>query len=186
MAIKNFRFRKSQFDSFNDELDTVFLGVIKGNKIWYSISFTNPCSKQIKDFQGYTNVFSQKDTNVAVFNKVRPLIDTIKTNNIFIMGYGRSGSGKTYTLLGDENKSVNNNNNLITGKLNDISGTDNLIMSGINNTINEVDNTLVIGKNNNIDTTLDSIVYGTGHDVSGNTSLIFTSGLNISFSNIIW
>ena len=69
----------------------------------YSISFTNPCSKQIKEFQGYTNVFSQKDTNVAVFNKVRPLIDTIKTNNIFIMGYGRSGSGKTYTLLGDEN-----------------------------------------------------------------------------------
>ena len=69
----------------------------------HSISFKNPCSKQVKEFQGYSNVFSQKDTNVAVFNKVRPLIDTVKTNNIFIMGYGRSGSGKTYTLLGDEN-----------------------------------------------------------------------------------
>jgi len=73
----------------------------------HSISFTNPCSKQIKEFQGYSNVFSKKDTNIAVFNKVRPLIDTVKTNNIFIMGYGRSGSGKTYTLLGNEdNKGI--------------------------------------------------------------------------------
>jgi len=73
----------------------------------HSISFKNPCSKQIKEFQGYSNVFSKKDTNIAVFNKVRPLIDTVKTNNIFIMGYGRSGSGKTYTLLGNEdNKGI--------------------------------------------------------------------------------
>ena len=73
----------------------------------HSISFKNPCSKQVKEFQGYSNVFSKKDTNIAVFNKVRPLIDTVKTNNIFIMGYGRSGSGKTYTLLGNEdNKGI--------------------------------------------------------------------------------
>ena len=38
---------------------------------------------------------------IKVFNTILPLIKTIRTNNILILGYGRSGSGKTYTLLGN-------------------------------------------------------------------------------------
>jgi len=66
-----------------------------------SIEYNNPCTSKTEVFDGYTNIFRPNENNIKVFNTILPLIKTIRTNNILILGYGRSGSGKTYTLLGN-------------------------------------------------------------------------------------
>ena len=66
--------------------------------------------EEIDFFEFNKGVFGEEDGNESVFAKLcRPLCDNLLDGNGFnsmLMAYGTTGSGKTYTLLGDGGESM--------------------------------------------------------------------------------
>ena len=72
-----------------------------------SLTLTN-CGKQNKKFGEFSGVFNSKESgNAQVYEGLKASIDQVASGySIVIFGYGLSGSGKTYTLLGDKTSGV--------------------------------------------------------------------------------
>jgi len=59
-------------------------------------------SSEYKKYSDFTNIFKPEVTNKDLYDQTKSLFDQMKSGySIVIFGYGLSGSGKTYTLLGE-------------------------------------------------------------------------------------
>ena len=76
---------------------------VEGN----SLTLTN-CGEPNKTFGEFSGVFnSEEPGNAQVYKGLKASIDQVASGySIVIFGYGLSGSGKTYTLLGDKTSGV--------------------------------------------------------------------------------
>lgn len=60
----------------------------------------------------FYRVFDQQANQQQIFNDVKPLIKSaLDGYNVFIGGYGNTGSGKTFTILGDDGTSQTSDSN---------------------------------------------------------------------------
>ncbi len=61
-----------------------------------------PKSSELKRYSDFTNIFKPDVTNQGLYEETKSLFDQMKSGySIVIFGYGLSGSGKTFTLLGE-------------------------------------------------------------------------------------
>ena len=59
-------------------------------------------STDYKEYKDFTNIFKPDVTNKDLYDQTKALFDQMKSGySIVIFGYGLSGSGKTFTLLGE-------------------------------------------------------------------------------------
>ncbi len=59
-------------------------------------------SSEYKEYKDFTNIFKPDVTNKDLYDQTKALFDQMKSGySIVIFGYGLSGSGKTFTLLGE-------------------------------------------------------------------------------------
>jgi len=73
-------------------------------QIQIDCSMENHCNtKDVLTYSNFSSIFPDTDTTTAIFIKMKSLFDQLKNGySIVLFGYGVSGSGKTYTLLGED------------------------------------------------------------------------------------
>jgi len=93
-----------------------YLKVIKGDEL--KAAMNKKASKNQVQWGPFTKVYMEKENKVPVdnniiFNDIKSTVDTMfaaneRSNmyNLILLSFGLSGSGKTYTLLGDEKAST--------------------------------------------------------------------------------
>ena len=65
---------------------------------------SNVLTKKTRFYGPFADVFNEKNSNYDSYQRMKDLFGQLKDGyNVTIFGYGFSGSGKTYTLLGASN-----------------------------------------------------------------------------------
>lgn len=103
------RLRKADLESSEDQS---LITVKEGKLMFHSVCNNTTAYKNMGDAavakKHFYQVFGEQVTTEGVFDQVKNLFSALKRGwHIILFGYGASGAGKTYTLLGDPSVATN-------------------------------------------------------------------------------